>query len=176
MTKFKGIINYIYKDVTLKGIYDVKEGNKPINPEDKICTIPKKMYDHINNGGKGCCFVFSSYMIYMMHQNGIKANMIMTKEDSGIRASVLYEDNGEEYVANPVQDIEYFTANHIPPETRILMYDGGMLITDNSAFDASRIPLDEFNRIHGKIDMLPNFYDDDMTLEEAMKNAETIRR
>ena len=172
----KELVDFIYKDVTTKGIYDLSSGNKAIDIEDKLSDIPKKMYDYVNNNLKGNDFVFSSYIMYMMHQNGINSDMIITDEENEFRSSVLYTDDNEFYVADPISDIKYFTNNDISLENRVLMYDGGRLITDNSAFDSSRIPLDEFYKMHGKIDKFPNFFDSDITLEEAMQNIETIKR
>lgn len=172
----KQIIGDAFLDVTLKGEFDIKEGNKPIDMDDKALDIPNKMYEHVNNGGKGCCFVFASYMLKCLYDNDVEASMITTSEGNDIRASVLYEDNGEKYVANPVNDIEYFTEHKTPSAWRRNYYVGTTLITmDNKTLDSSRIPLQEFANMYGDVKEIGSFTDNE-DLKTKMSNAKLIQK
>ena len=133
------------------------------------------MYEHINNGGKGCCFVFSAYMMKCLYDNGIEASMISTPEGNGIRASILYRDEEELYVANPVNDIEYFTEHKIPSYLRNSFYEDTILITkDNKKLDSSRILVKDFADMYGKIKEIGSFKDDD-SLKIKMQNAKYLQ-
>ena len=43
----KDIINRAYREITARGIFDEKEGNKPIKVVDHLDEITEKMYEHI---------------------------------------------------------------------------------------------------------------------------------
>lgn len=116
-----------------------------------MSKIPNAMTDYVNECGYGCCFVFSAYMIEILNKYGINSYMIGTVEDTGTRASVMYEDNGEFYFANPVEDIEYFTEHNIKPEDRADFYDGdsATMTIDGNKHNDSRYTLDEFCKKYG---------------------------
>ena len=176
MRKVNEIITDAFKEVVFDSYFDVVEGNKPIKMGDKMCTIPKKMYDHIKENGKCCCFVLSAAMIHIMHNEDLDAKMIMTKEDTGMRASVLYADEaGKLFVANPVQDVEYFTEKNIPSDKREVFYDGASLLTRKGKFNAAKIPVEKFFETYGDITVMPGFYvDEEMTLRDAMAEAKKL--
>ncbi len=176
MKNIKQIVSDAFLEITTKGEIDIKEGNKPIDMNDKVSDIPNKMYEHVNNGGKGCCFVFASYMLKCLYDNDVEASMITTPEGNGIRASVLYEDAGEKYVANPVNDIEYFTEHEIPSAWRNMHYVGTTLITrNNKTFDSSRIPLQDFANMYGDVKEIGSFTDE-TDLKTKMNDAKVIKR
>lgn len=158
-------VNNAFREITKIGYFDIVEGNKPI-PEVynfEMCDIPEKMSDYVKKTGYGCCFVFSAYMLNVLNKNGIKAYMIATREDDGIRASVLYKKDGKYFVANPVEDIEYFTEKDIKPVDREKYYlkDTSMLIKDNGEmFDASCYTLKEFSEKYGEVWYIGSMYFD----------------
>ena len=63
-------------------------------------------------------------MLKILEKYGINAYMVTFIEGNGIMASVLYEDSGEIFIANPVKDIEYCTEKQIKPEDRHQYYIG----------------------------------------------------
>lgn len=173
------VVDKAYREIIQKGKYNVTLGNKPINKDLLMKDIPQIMTDYIDSCGYGCCFVFSAYMIQKLQENGIKCFMVATKEDSGTRASVLYIDNGHFYIANPVEDIEYFTRNNIPKEERLNYYFGSTSsFTDGLEYhDNSRFTIDEFGEKYGQVWLIGDMSEQNQTqtLEEAMtQNAETI--
>lgn len=172
----KRIVSAAFLEITSKGVYDVKEGNRPIDLADIVKDIPNKMYNYVNNGGKGCCFVFSAYMLKCLYDNNVEASMIATPEEKGIRASVMYKDSDEMYVANPVNDIEYFTEHNIPSAWRNRFYVGTTLVTrHNTTFDSSKIPLQDFANMYGDVTEIGSFTEDE-TLQEKMNNAKVISK
>ena len=62
----------------------------------------------------------------ILSKYNINAYMVTSIEGNGIRASVLYEDNGEMFIANPVEDIEYFTEKKIRPEDRYKYFENSV--------------------------------------------------
>lgn len=168
----KEIIERAYNEIVAKGIFDIKEGNEPINMNDKLSEIPAKMYQHINKGGKGCCFVFSAYLMKVLHDQGIASAMVMSVEGTGTRASVIYQDNGEFYIANPVADIEMFTKKDIPSVLRNFTIN-----SPENKYKNSRIPLQEFANEFGQVSYLADFYSEEKcktTLAEAMEQTRVI--
>ncbi len=175
MKTVKEIVNEAYLKVTLSGKFDIKEGNKPIiNAKEKklkMVEVPDYMASLIDKDNIGCCFVFSSELIKLMHDNGLESFMVFTLEGTGIRASVLYADDNKDYViANPVEDIEYFTNNKIKKEDRLKLYDGTKL----NGEDKARIPVQEFANKFGKIWVFSDFYDDKKDLCEALSDISNL--
>ena len=153
--KIKQIVELAFREITKKGYFDIEKGNAPIPGvwNAAMSTIPNAMTDYVNDCGYGCCFVFSAYMMAILNRYGINSYMIGTKEDTGTRASVMYEDNGVFYVANPVEDIEYFTKHNIKPEDRDSYYDdnSATMNIDGNKHNDSRYTLDEFCKKYGTI-------------------------
>lgn len=149
----KRIVELAFREITKKGYFDIEKGNAPIPGiwNEAMSKIPNAMTDYVNECGYGCCFVFSAYMIEILNKYGINSYMIGTVEDTGTRASVMYEDNGEFYFANPVEDIEYFTEHNIKPEDRADFYDGdsATMTIDGNKHNDSRYTLDEFCKKYG---------------------------
>lgn len=178
MKSINDIVSEAYKKVTEIGEYDVEEGNKPINLEEKISNIPEKMYEHLISGGKGCCFVFSVALMKLMQEEGIETWMIGTPEGTGTRASVLYKDQEEFFVANPVEDIEYFTEKKLNKEERRKLYNetsAKMKKDDSTQHDDSRIPLQEFADRYGDVCVIGNFSKEkDTTLMKGIKDKDDI--
>lgn len=170
------IVNEAYRTVTRLGHFDVNEGNKPIDMNDNISDIPNKMFGHLCNGGKGCCFVFAASMMNILEENGIENYMVLTPEGNGKRGSVLYIINGRVYVANPVEDIEYFTENNIGVNERGNYYKGRTadFIKDGKRdHNDAYFTLEDFSLKYGPVSVLPDF-NQDMSLAEAMAMAEVI--
>lgn len=114
---------------------------------------------------------FSAYMLKILRDYGINAYMVTSKEGNGIRASVLYEDNGEMYIANPVEDIEYFTEKGIKPEDRYKYYVEDSCIMDigGEQHDDSRYTVHQFFEKYGQLWILGKMdFDETKTLYEAM--------
>lgn len=149
----KEIIERAYNEIVAKGILDVVEGNRPIDVNDQLSEIPNKMYKHINKGGKGCCFVFSAYLMKLLHEQGIASAMVMTVEDTETRASVMYQDGEEFYIANPVADIEMFTQKEVPAVWRNFT-----MSSPENKYKNSRIPLQEFANEFGQVSYLGDFF------------------
>lgn len=151
--KVKKIVELAFREITRKGYFDIEKGNAPIPGvwNEAMSKVPNAMTDYVNECGYGCCFVFSAYMMAVLNKYGINSYMIGTVEDTGTRASVMYEDNGEFYIANPVEDIEYFTEHNIKPEDRCDFYDGdsATMIIDGTKHNDSRYTLDEFCEKYG---------------------------
>ena len=170
----KEIIERAYNEIVAKGILDVVEGNRPIDVNDQLSEIPNKMYKHINKGGKGCCFVFSAYLMKLLHEQGIASAMVMTVEDTETRASVMYQDGEEFYIANPVADIEMFTQKEVPAVWRNFT-----MSSPENKYKNSRIPLQEFANEFGQVSYLGDFFSSDkgkITLGEAMKQTRIIAK
>ena len=176
MTKKGDIITFVYKDLTTRTLYDPVVGSKIVSTSDKLCTIPKKMYDHIINNSTGNSFTFAAYMVYLLHQNGINSTILMGERGGDLSSGVLYLDKDNYYVASPVKDVRYFTDNNIDSVTRKLMYDtDGTLITDDSAINSSRIPFSNYIKDFDVVAELDVYNDNDITLQEALDKMEVIR-
>ena len=151
--KIKQIVELAFREITRKGYFDIEKGNAPIPGvwNKAMSTIPTTMVNYVNDCGYGCCFVFSAYLMSILNKYGINNYMIGTVEDTGTRASVMYEDNGEFYIANPVEDIEYFTSHNIKPEDRDNYYGGNSatMYVEGKKHDDSRYTLDEFCEKYG---------------------------
>lgn len=149
----KETVELAFRKIIKKGYFDIEKGNVPIPRVLNVAmsTIPNTMFDYVNECGYGCSFVFSAYMMAILNKYGINSYMIKTIGDIEIRVSVMYEDNGEFYVANPVEDIEYFTAHDIDPENRANYYDGNTatMNVDGKKHNDSRYTLEEFCKKYG---------------------------
>ena len=176
MKDTKKIVELAFREITEKGFFDIEKGNAPIpNVVNKpMSQIPNIMSKYVNECGYGCCFVFSSYMINTLNRFGINCYLIGSKEEKGIRASVMYEDNGIFYIANPVEDIEYFTEHNILPENRYRFYKENStdIIIDGKIFNTSSYTLDEFSRKYGKIWVIGSMNStSNNTLSSSMKTC-----
>jgi len=174
MKKIETIINAAFREITEKGYFDIEKGNKPI-PEvfnKEMSIIPDAMTDYVNSCGYGCCFVFSAYMLKILEKYNINAYMVTSIEGNGIRASVLYEDNGELFIANPVEDIEYFTEEQIKPEDRHKYYIGDTctMVINGQKHNDSRYSVEDFCKKYGQLWVLGKMNSQEsMTLAQAMK-------
>ena len=120
-----------YKKVVFDSGFDINAGQKL----DFSKTMKETIEDtvkYLQEGNKGCCFHASLYLIYMFHNNGIKSELVVTAEPTVLpdgttrtdnRASVMYNYDGKVYIANPIEDIEYFEENGISKEERNKFYD-----------------------------------------------------
>ena len=156
----KEIVDFAFREITSIGIFNEKKGNKPIIPvlNRHMYVIPdamtKAITEHKKDYGVGCCFVFSAYMMKILNNYGINNFMVATTEGNGIRASVMYEDDNTFYIANPVEDIEYFTQKHIySKKTRAKYYEGNTstITINGKPHNSSRYTLDEFCKKYGNI-------------------------
>ena len=152
------IVNSAFKKITQIGILDKEMGNKPINESIENNTlmsdIPNKMTEFIEkNNGLGCCFIFSAYIMKILNEHDINNFMIITtekdledKDKMDSRASVMYEDNGQFYIANPAEDIEYFTQHEIKKEDRVKYYEEDKTTTsiNGERHNAARYTINEF--------------------------------
>ena len=178
MRKIDIIINSAFREITEKGVFDIAKGNEPIPKiaNKEMSLVPSELTNYVNDCGYGCCFVFSSYMLNILNRYNINAYLIATVEyygdKKGTRASVLYEDNGKWYVANPVEDIEYFTNNNVPFEERKKYYldDTATMIVDGITHNDSRYTLEEFQEKYGTIWLVGSMNDNPKTLNEEMSN------
>ena len=173
MLKTSEIVNLAFREITEKGFFDKKKGNEPIPGvfNKPMSVIPDVMTEYVNDCGFGCCFVFSAYMIKILEQYGINAYMVTSIEDTGLRASVLYEDDGEMFIANPVEDIEYFTEKEIKLEDRCNYYIGNTatMMIDGNQHNDSRYTVEEFSKKYGQIWILGKMDSKSgLTLSEAM--------
>lgn len=176
MDKHK-IVKNAYQEIICKGILDVVKGNKFINKilNEKMASVPSLANEYINNKGKGCCFIFAAYMINILKDAGITCYMVATNENIGLRAAVLYNINGKWFVANPVDDIEYFTENKIIGNDRLKYYVKDTNIFTETGKDKSRYSLEEYVSTYGSILMIGHMYNtNDTTLRKAL--GSTINR
>lgn len=165
------MVNDAYRTITRLGYFDAIDGNKVIDMNDSIRDIPNKMFGYLCNNAKGCCFVFAAAMMNLLEENGIENYMVLTPEGNGFRSSVLYIINNNIYVANPVEDIEYFTKNNIEKDKRFNYYQDrttGFIINGNIDHNAAYFTLEDFSKKYGLVHMLPSF-NQDITLNEALE-------
>lgn len=168
----KNIVNKTYREVVSKGIFDIKKGNEPIGPiyNSELSIVPHEMKKYVDENSYGCCFVFSAYILDSLYKNNINAYMIGTVEGNGTRCSVLYQDGDEFYIANPVEDVEYFTDNNIDEKDRDNYYldnTCNMLINGNLHND-SRYTIDEFSQKYGNIWIIAKM---DKNVKKSLKDA-----
>ena len=173
MSKIEKIINIAFREITSKGYFDIEKGNAPIPAvfNSKMSVIPTEMTKYVNECGYGCCFVFSAYMLEILERYDINAYMVTSVEGNGIRASVLYEDDGKMFIANPVEDIEYFTANNVSSAERNKYYDGDTcnMTKEGKVHNDSRYTVEELCNKYGQLWVLGKMNSDEtMTLSEAM--------
>ena len=174
MENISKIIELAFRKITQKGVFDIEKGNAPIPSvfNEPMSIIPEVMTKYVNECGYGCCFVFSSYMINIINQYKINSFLVGTIEDTGIRASVMYEENGIFYIANPVEDIEYFTANNVKPDDREKYYigDSATMNINGITHNDSRYTLEEFEKKYGKIWIIGSMnQNSNCTLANAMQ-------
>lgn len=169
------IVNLAFREVTNKVCLDIIKGNQLFEEisDYKMKDIPDYLVNYVNKYNYGCSFVFSAYMISILNDYGIRSYMIGTKEGAGIRASVLYEKDGEYYVANPVEDIKYFTENNITSDYRKYFYleDTAKMLRNSKFHDDSCYTLEEFPRKYGDVWFIGSMTcnDDEIFGEEVKK-------
>jgi len=172
MNKIEMIVNQAFREITEKGIFDIQKGNAPIPSvaNKEMSVIPSELTKYVNDCNYGCCFVFSAYMINILNRYNINSYLISTKEGTGIRASVMYEDNGNWYIANPVEDVEYFTDNDIKFEDRKKYYIGETttMVIDGVEHNDSRYTIEEFQEKYGTIWLVGSMNNNPKTLNEEM--------
>lgn len=173
MTDVEKKVNKVFRQITEIGYFDEVKGNEPIYPvlDELMINIPTIMTDYVNESQKvyGCCLVFSAYMIEKLKEEGVNAHMVASVEGDAIRASVIYQDGADFYIANPVEHIEYFTAENIAPEDRKNYYvaDTCKLKSWSDDLNHSRFTLDEFVEKYGKV-WLFGYPEKSTTLNKAM--------
>ena len=173
MTEVEKKVNKAFRKIKEIGYFDVVKGNEPIYPvlDELMINIPTIMTDYVNESQKvyGCCFVFSACMIEKLKEEGVNAHMVASVEGEGIRASVIYQDGNDFYIANPVEHIEHFTDEDIALEDRKNYYIGDTckLKSDKDGCDHSRFTLDEFVERYGKV-WLFGYPEESTSLNEAM--------
>lgn len=156
------VVDKAYREITSFGVFDKIAGNAPVDMSDILKDTQKKYSEHLIKNGKGCCLLFATYMLQVLHKNGIESSIVFTPEGDGIRGSLLYKDNGQYFVANPVEDIEFFTDNCILSDMRSTYYEYNSSIFKgkNTNHDDSRIPLQEFADRYGTVRYFTNYYSD----------------
>lgn len=175
ITRTEKVINAAFREITEKGFFDIEKGNEPIPAvfNEEMSKIPSLMTDYVNSCGYGCCFVFTAYMLKILAKYNINAYMVTSVEGNGIRASVLYEDDGEMFIANPVEDIEYFTKYRIKPEDRHKYYidDTCTIVINEQQHNDSRYTIKEFSEKYGQLWVLGKMDSEGtITLSQAMSN------
>lgn len=158
--KAKEIVELAFREITKRGYFDIEKGNAPIPCvwNESMSKVPSAMTNYVNECGYGCCFVFSAYMMEILNKYGINNYMIGTVEGTGTRASVMYEDNGKFYVANPVEDIEFFTEHNIKPEDRDKYYEKetATMVINGEKHNDSHYTLEEFCKKYGTMWVIGN--------------------
>ncbi len=176
--KVKPIVELAFRKITEKGYFDIENGDIPI-PEiwnEPMSSIPNTMSNYVDTCGYGNCFVFSACMMSILNKYGINSYMIGTMEDTKIKTAVMYEDGGEFYVANPAEDIEYFTSHNIRSEDRADYYDGdsATVCINENKHNNSRYTLDEFCEKYGTIWVIGNMNENSQdTLETQFASMES---
>ena len=149
------VVDVAYREIVKKGHYNLQKGNViiPLVWNSQMSTIPNRMFDFINEKGFGSSFVFSAYLIHILNQYGISAQMIASEKDNGLRVSVLYEIDGKEYIANPGEDIEYFTKKGISPDSRDSYYIGDTTVMnkDGVISNAASYTIEEYSEKFGDV-------------------------
>jgi len=171
------IVDVAYREIVRKAHYNLAKGNVviPLVWNSQMSEIPSRITDFINEKGFGSSFVFSAYLIHILNQYGINAKMIGHEEAGKIRVSVLYEKDGKQYVANPTEDIEYFTENGINPEDRDSYYigDTAVVIRDDVVYNSSSYALEEFAEKYGDVWLIGSM---SMDSKETLKEQIDIMR
>ena len=160
------IIANCFREVTEIGVFDIVKGNMPIPPTFAMLfkDVPNYIYNYLMQEHYGCCFVFSFALCHLLHENGVESKIVYSKEGKDIRVSVLYKIDGKLYIANPVEDVDYFTKNRIEQQDRKNCYkklsasykDEEGLIRNNST-----IPIKEFVQSVGGVAVVGNPYESD---------------
>ena len=174
MTRTEKIVNLAFREITEKGFFDIEKGNLPIPAiaDKEMSCIPGEMTNYIKDCGYGCCFVFSAYVLNILEKYGINAYMVTSLENGGMRASILYEDDGVFYIANPVEDIEFFTENNISTSDRCDYYLGDTctMVINGEKHNDSRFTIDEFSRKYGQLWVLGKMSSNEsISLNQAMR-------
>lgn len=167
------IVDVAYREIVRKAHYNLVKGNVviPLVWNSQMSEIPSRITDFINEKGFGSSFIFSAYLIHILNQYGINAQMIGNEKDGKIRVSVLYEKDGKQYVASPTEDIEYFTEKGIKSEDRDSYYIGDttVVIKDDVVNNSASYTLEDFSEKYGDIWLIGSMtMDSRETLKEQM--------
>lgn len=141
-----------FKDIITIG--QVGEGwRKVIKVEDKFRDTPGISFEHITNGGDGNSFIFATSLVKLLHENGVRSEIVAGTRSGRNRYAVMYVDEGENgrkenYVADPYDEIRKFAMkNIISEEERGNAYTEKIEKAKESSEhirDNSRLSMDEF--------------------------------
>ena len=154
-------VNYAFRKVTSTGII-YNTNNNIIDNSITLGNIPDIMYEYIEKNKYGDSFAFASYMMKILNDNNVDNYMIISNKDNRLNASVLYEEFGELFVANPTEDIKYFTKNKIKTSDRYDFYipKTSILLDGDTQKNNAEISFKEFYKENGTILALPQFKDE----------------
>ncbi len=177
--KIEQIVTDCYRQVTEIGVFDIVKGNEPTRPSlaMQLREVPEYIYNYLMQENYGCCFVFSFALCYLLHKNGMQSEIVYSKEGKDIRVSVLYKMNGELFIANPVEDVEYFTTNNIEQQNRNSYYKKSTAtFTDQNGLshNNSNIPIKEFVKNVGGVAVLGNPYKSNEQMLGAHKHTVNV--
>lgn len=115
---------------------------------DNMAVAAHKLHRYVEDYGYGESFLFSTYLIENLEKENINSYLICSKENDEFKAFVMYEDNGELFVADPTSDIKYFTESLVSKEDRFKYYssDSSIININGELTDNSRINLNEFTK------------------------------
>lgn len=185
-------VTQTFKEVTSKVNFDINAGQN-VDVTMPLSEFVPSIVKHIDNGDVGCCLHSSVYLCKLLNDRGIYSEIVLTPEPTllpngetrtDLRASVLYIDDGNLYVANPVEDAEVFTEKGIKREERKPYYEADtcrLTIPKDGIVseDASRIPLTDYVNKYGNGNgyQLGSLFGEDkevLSLRDLMKTALTI--
>lgn len=115
------IISNSFKNIVMVG--KIGDGWKNvIKKDDMYVDVPEIAYEHIINGGKGNSFIFASSLVKLLHENGVKCEIIAANGPWKKRYAVMYTDENiyekkVRYIADPYAEIKELTKRNINSES-----------------------------------------------------------
>ena len=111
------IVSNSFKDIITIG--KTGEGwRNVVNKEDKFKDIPETAFNHITNDGEGNSFIFANSLAKLLHENGVKSEIVAATSNGKNRFGVMYNDKNEysnnvKYIADPYAEIKVLTKMNI---------------------------------------------------------------
>lgn len=165
----RDIVSNSFKEIITIG--KIGEGwRKVISRDNKYKDTPDMAFNHITNGGDGNSFIFASSLAKLLHEQGVKSDIVVATNTSKNRYAVMYtekndDDRDVKYIADPYAEIKDFTKKNINSKVeRELAYNGKVKHIHESAdnvIDNSRLSMEQFLGKNDYVWMMGNPYQED---------------
>lgn len=165
----RDIVSNSFKEIITIG--KIGEGwRKVISRDNKYKDAPDMAYNHITNGGDGNSFIFANSLAKLLHEQGVKSEIVVATNSWKNRYAVMYtekndDDKDVKYIADPYAEVRAFTKKNINSRCeRELAYNRKVRqineLTDSTT-DNSRLSMEQFLGENDYVWTMGNPYQED---------------